>query len=236
MIPNMSFEDRIVIVTGAGGGAGQQLTQRWLETGARVVGVDRSQHGLDALGSHERLATTTGDLLTAEGAEAMVQFARSAFGVPDTLIHTVGGFRMGGIGDDQTAADWDLMMALNVTSNFHCYRAMLPSLREKQGGWLVGIASRAAVVPTAKMAAYAASKAALIALTQSMADELRHENIHVNVLLASTIDTPANRAAMGDKNAEKWVTPDDIADATIFLCSPQARSVHGATLELYGKS
>jgi NAD(P)-dependent dehydrogenase (short-subunit alcohol dehydrogenase family) len=232
----MDFSDRIVVITGAGGGVGQRLTERWLETGARVVGVDRSQKGLDALGSHERLATTTGDLLTAGGAENMVRFTRGAFGAPDTLVHTVGGFRMGPVDAPEAAADWELMMSLNVTSNFHCYRAMLPSLRERGGGWMVGIASRTAVAPPAQMAGYAASKAALIALTQSMAAELRKEEIHVNVLLASTIDTPANRAAMGDEAASKWVTADDIADATIFLCSEQARSVHGATLEVYGKA
>ncbi len=131
---------------------------------------------------------------------------------------------------------WDRMLALNATSNFHAYRAMVPVLKARGGGWLVGMSSRAAVQPGALVGAYAASKAALIALTQSLAAELRESNIHVNVILASTIDTPANRAAMGEKHADKWVTPDDIADATLYLCSDAARSVHGATLEVYGKS
>ncbi|WP_025226644.1 SDR family oxidoreductase [Fimbriimonas ginsengisoli] len=232
----MGFENRVVVVTGAAGGVGRQVAKRWLDAGAKVVAVDRSASHLDVLGSHERLATSGADLLTASGAEEMIRFARSAFGAPDTLIHTVGGFRMGPVDAPETAADWDLMMALNAASNFHCYRAMLPSLRERNGGWLVGIASRTAVQPAAQMAAYSASKAALIALTQSMAAELRGEDIHVNVLLASTIDTPANREAMGEEAAKKWVTGDDIADATFYLCSDQAKSIHGATLEIYGKA
>jgi len=230
------MKDRIVIVTGAGGGVGQHLVRRWLDAGVSVVAVDRTAGHLDALGTHPNLATTEGNLLTEEGAKEVVAFARRVFGVPDTLIHTVGGFAMGPIDAEEGAKQWDMMLALNVTSNFHAYRAMLPSLRERGGGWLLGIGSRAALQPTKHIAAYAASKAALIALTQSMSDELRHEEIHVNMVLASTIDTPANRSAMGEEAAVKWVTPDDIADATLFLCSEQARSVYGATLEVYAKA
>jgi NAD(P)-dependent dehydrogenase (short-subunit alcohol dehydrogenase family) len=175
-------------------------------------------------------------MLTQAGAEAMVKFARGVFGPPDTLVHTVGGFAMGPISGEEAPGQWDLLMALNATSSFHCYRAMLPAMRERGQGWIVGLSSRVAVHPAAKLAAYAASKAALIALTQSMADEVRHENIHINVILASTIDTPANRDAMGESAASKWVTPDDIADATMYLCSDQAKSVNGATLEVYGKA
>jgi NAD(P)-dependent dehydrogenase (short-subunit alcohol dehydrogenase family) len=83
------------------------------------------------------------------------------------------------------------------------------------------------------MAAYAASKAALVALTQSLSAEVRDAGIHANLLVASTIDTPANRAVLGDTRADTWVRPDDIADATLYLCSERARAVHGATLEVY---
>jgi NAD(P)-dependent dehydrogenase (short-subunit alcohol dehydrogenase family) len=228
--------DRIVIITGAGGAVGRVLAQRWLAAGARVVAVDRTLTTLDDLGSNERLAKIQADFLSPESADEVVAETRRTVGIPDTLIHTVGGFAMGPTDAPAAGAQWDLMFALNATSAFHAYRAMIPALKERGGGWLAGIASRAAVQPAAKMAAYAASKAALIALTQSLAEEFRNDNIHVNVLLASTIDTPANRAAMGESHAPKWVTPDDIADATLFLCSNQARSVNGATLEVYGKA
>jgi NAD(P)-dependent dehydrogenase (short-subunit alcohol dehydrogenase family) len=84
------------------------------------------------------------------------------------------------------------------------------------------------------MAAYTASKAGLLALTQSLSEEVKRDNIHVNLLLASTIDTPANRTAMGVAAAASWVTPSDIAQATLFLCSvSRGRALHGATLEVY---
>jgi len=232
----MSFSDRIVIVTGAGGGVGTHITRRWLDAGAKVVGVGSSEKSLATLDAHPNLKTIAADLTTEAGAVQMIEFARNEFGTPDTLIHTVGGFDMGPVAGEHAASQWGRLMALNATSAFHCYRAILPSLREKEGGWIVGIGSRAGVEPAAQMAAYSASKAAFIAFSQALAAEVRGDNIHVNVILPSTIDTPANRATMGDKNAGKWVTPDDIADATFYLCSDTARSVYGATLELYGKS
>lgn len=235
------MNDRIVIITGAAGGVGRTVTHRWLEAGASVLAVDGSERGHEVLraewsGDSERLETLAVDLTTEEGAAAMVARAREAFGVPDTLIHLVGGFAMGPIDGDDSVANWERMMALNAYAPFHCFRAMVPALRERGGGWIVGLGSRSADAPSAKMAAYAASKAALTALAQSMAAELRDVQIHVNLILASTIDTPANRAAMGNEAAAKWVRPEDIADATMFLCSDQAHAVHGATLEVYGRS
>lgn len=230
------MQDRIVIVTGASGGIGKTVTERWLAAGARVVAIASSERSLDALGAHERLATAAFDVTSEPGAQDMVRFARSAFGVPDTLIHLVGGFDMGPIEDEKAPAIWDKMMRLNADSAFHCYRALVPALRERGGGWIVGLSSRNAATPPAQLAAYAASKAALTALTKSLAQELRDEDIHVNLIATSTVDTPANRAAMGEKAAAKWVTADQIADATLFLASESAAAVHGAVLDVFGKA
>jgi NAD(P)-dependent dehydrogenase (short-subunit alcohol dehydrogenase family) len=167
----------------------------------------------------------------------MVDEAMKAFGRPaDTLLHLVGGFAMGPLDSGDAVATWDRMIAMNLTSAFQCYRAILPALRGQGGGWIVGLGSRAAREAGANLAAYAASKAGLAALTQSLSAEVRGADIHVNLILASTIDTPANRRAMGEEHAEDWVTPDDIAEATLYLCSARARAVHGATLELYSKA
>ena len=223
-------------MTGASGGLGPTVTRRWLEAGARVVAVGSSAASVEKLGAHERLATAAFDLTTQAGAEDMVQFARSAFGAPDTLLHLAGGFDMSPTTGDDAPAIWEHMMRLNAGSAFYAFRAMVPSLRERGGGWLLGMSSRAAQVPGAKVAAYAASKAALNALVKSMADELRGEGIHVNAIATSTIDTPANRAAMGETFASKWVTADQIADATLYLCSPQASAVNGAIFDVFGRA
>ena len=239
----MEMAGRVVIVTGGAGGVGQIVSQHWLAAGASVLVADHAQATLDKFQAalpqalKESVALFAGDVTTESGAAAMVAAAENAFGKPaDTLLHLVGGFAMGPLDAPDAASTWDRMIALNLTSAFQCYRAMLPGLKTRGGGWIVGLASRAAREAPAKLAAYAASKAGLLALTQSLSAEVRGAGIHVNVMLASTIDTPANRQQMGESHAGDWVTPGDIADATLYLCSEKAHAVHGATLELYANA
>lgn len=234
---------RNVIITGGAGGIGTTVTSRWLEAGARVLVVSHTESSLNELREalaeevQDRLFTFVGDVATEAGAAALVAEGEQVFGAPpDTLIHLVGGFAMGPIDAPDAAVNWTRMLHMNLDSAFYCYRAMVPVLKKRGGGWLVGLGSRVSEAPSANLAAYAVSKAGLVTLTQALAAELRDDNIHVNVLLISTADTPANRKAMGEKNAEKWVQPDDIADATLYLCSEQARAVHGATLEVYHRA
>ena len=235
---------RIVIITGGAGGVGSTVSRRWLEAGASVLVVDHRQATLDAWLSESaqeawagRVATLATDVTTEAGATAMVHEARSSFGNPaDTLIHLVGGFAAAAVEDDNAARVWDSMIAVNLTSAFQCYRAMLPALRERNGGWIVGLSSRVASNPGPRISAYAASKAALGALTSSLSAEVRTAGIHVNLIVASTIDTPANRKSMSEAQAASWVSPDDIADATMYLCSDKSRSVHGATLEVFANA
>jgi NAD(P)-dependent dehydrogenase (short-subunit alcohol dehydrogenase family) len=232
---------RIVIVTGGAGAVGSTVSRRWLEAGASVLVVDHRQSTIDAWrdGLAEeswlaRASTLATDVATEAGAVHMVTQAAAAFGrQPDTLIHLVGGFAAAAVEDDSAPGTWDRMMSINLTSAFQCYRAMLPALRANGGGWIVGLSSKAANNPGPRISAYAASKAALGALTTSLSAEVRSAGIHVNLIVASTIDTEANRQAMGADRARDWVTPDDIADATMYLCSTRARSVHGATLETF---
>ena len=232
---------RVVIITGGAGGVGSTVSKRWLNAGASVLLVDSRQSALDAWLAEfsveswaGRVAALATDVTAEAGAKAMVNEAEKSFGKPaDTLIHLVGGFAAAAVEDDNAEEVWKRLMAINATSAFECYRAMLPALRARKGGWIVGLSSRAAANPEARLSAYAASKAALAALTSSLSAEVRGEGIHVNLMIASTIDTPANRKAMGAANASKWVRADDIADATMYLCSDRARAVHGATLEVF---
>jgi NAD(P)-dependent dehydrogenase (short-subunit alcohol dehydrogenase family) len=238
--------ERVIIITGGGGGVGRTVSLRWLQSGASVLVVDHSRKTIDEFsrewakvpGSEAtRLATLATDVTTGAGASEMVAKAEQSFGRPaDTLIHLVGAFAMGPLDAPDAPAAWDRMMGTNLQSAFHCYRAALPALRARGGGWIVGLGSRAALAPPAQLAAYAASKAGLLALTRSLSAEVRAQGIHVNVILASIIDTPANRRAMGDDAAKDWVRPDDIADATEYLCSDRARAVHGTALEVYANA
>jgi NAD(P)-dependent dehydrogenase (short-subunit alcohol dehydrogenase family) len=202
--------------------------------------VDHRQSTIDEWlkGSNwgNRAATLAADVATEAGAASMITETTRAFGThPDTLIHLVGGFSAAAVEDQNAAETWNRMMTINLTSAFQCYRAVLPSFRKRGGGWIAGLSSKAAENPGANLSAYAASKAGLGALTSSLSAEVRSVGIHVNLIIASTIDTVANRESMGEANASKWVKPDDIADATLYLCSDKAQSVYGATLEVFGK-
>jgi NAD(P)-dependent dehydrogenase (short-subunit alcohol dehydrogenase family) len=237
----MEMSDRAVIITGGAGAVGSIVSKRWLDAGASVLVVDHRQSTIDRWLADfttedlmPRVATLATDAASREGAASMVQQAVKRFGrEPDTLIHLVGGFAMAAVEDDDAEAAWERMMSINLTSAFQCYRAMLPALRSRGGGWIVALSSRAADNPGAKISAYAAAKAGLAALTSSLSAEVKSAGIHVNLIVASTIDTQANREAMGETHASSWVKPDDIADATMFLCSNNAQSVHGATLEVF---
>ncbi len=236
------------IVTGGAGGVGQTVTLRWLRAGGQVLCVGVSHEELahvtetwkvEAGSDTEaaaRLVVWAADLVTEAGAQGTVAEAERIFGTVDALVHLVGGFGMGPLDAPDAHALWSKMIALNLESAFHCYRAVLPSFKKRNSGSIIGLGSRVAVTPAGGLAAYAASKAGLIALTQALSDEVKNDGVRVNILLASTIDTPANRRAMGDDAANDWVAADDIADACLYLCSPQARAVTGATLEIYARA
>lgn len=225
---------RIVLITGATGGVGQIVTEKWLEAGAQVVAIG-SERSLAELPPHARLATLPLDLTDEAAGAKMVAFARERFGEPDTLIHLMGGFTMGEVASEEALTQWHRMMALNATSALIALHALAPVFKQNGKGWAVGLSSRVVLAPTRSLAAYAASKAALNALFAAASDELKSDGVHINMIITSTVDTPANRAAMGEAAADKWVKPEQIAEATLYLCSPQAAATHGATLELFGR-
>ena len=113
---------------------------------------------------------------------------------------------------------------------------VVPSMLENNGGKIVNVAARAANAGLAKMGPYIASKAAVARLTESMAMELREQNINVNCVMPGIIDTPRNRTDMPDADFSKWVTPSNLANVIGFLTSDDAISVHGASIPVDGLS
>jgi NAD(P)-dependent dehydrogenase (short-subunit alcohol dehydrogenase family) len=114
-------------------------------------------------------------------------------------------------------------------------RAAVPYLRQSKQGHIINIGANAALKASAGMGAYAASKAGVHRLTESLAEELKGDGITVNAVLPSIIDTPANRADMPNADFSKWVTPQALADVILFLASPQAQAIIGALLPVTGR-
>jgi NAD(P)-dependent dehydrogenase (short-subunit alcohol dehydrogenase family) len=152
------------------------------------------------------------------------------------VAHLVGGYRDGDPVADLDLDAWDGQMNLNVRSAAVVMRAFLPGMVRRGGGRVVAVSSRAALRPFAGASAYAASKAALIALVAAASEEVKHDGVTVNCILPSVIDTPANRAAQGDADHSRWVKPEEIGHVIRFLASLEASAVTGAAIPVYGRA
>lgn len=228
------FTDKVFIVAGAAGNVGSAVARLLASRGARVAAVDALAAPLSALvGSlgtpDHHLAIPDVDLTDPAAAAEMVARALATLGALHGVATTVGGFAMGNLASTGLAA-WDAMFSLNVKTTWNIYRAAVPALRAAGGGALVGIGSAAGLRGGSQMAPYAATKSAVMRLTESLADELRAERIRVNAVLPTTIDTPQNRAAMPDADRSRWVTPAEVAEAILFLLSDAASGISGALL------
>ena len=229
------MRDRHVLVTGGSGGLGTAVTAAFLARGARVtvpVTDDRQAAYLRAaLGDDaERVAQPRADLRN----EADVQRVIDGMERVEAVVHLVGGFAMGDT-DETTLDAFRGQLELNLVTAFLVCKHGLR--RMKQGGYgrIVGVGSRAAVEPSARLAAYTASKAGLVGMIKSIAEETKDLDVTANCVLPSIIDTPANRAAMGEADAGKWVEPERLAEVIAFLASEAAGDLRGATLPVYGR-
>lgn len=232
---------RIALVTGASGGLGPAVVRTLLDGGASVVAVGRTEHALSALQarlgfSPDRWMAYAADLTDAAGAQAAVDAALTRYGRLDILVAAAGGWRGVATVAETAPETLQWLWQINLVTAFNIIRAALPHMLS--GGWgrIITIGARSAIGGQVRGGAYAASKAALLALTQSVAAESRQSGVCANTLLVSTIDTPANRAAMPDADYARWVTPEQIAAAVRFLCSDEAAAINGAAIPVYGRA
>lgn len=234
-----SLEGRIAIVTGAAGNLGRATAGAMRAAGAKTVLIDASEEHLrqayPAAQDSDRLLCGGIDLTDEQSARAVVAAARDRFGRIDALVNIVGGFRGGKAVHEEALATWDLMMAVNVRTTLLACRAVLPGFHRQGGGAIVNIAAGAALAAPAGLAAYSASKSAVIRLTEALAAEGKTQGIRANAVLPGTIDTPQNRAAMPNADTAKWVAPEAIADVIVFLASDAARAVTGVAIPVFGR-
>jgi NAD(P)-dependent dehydrogenase (short-subunit alcohol dehydrogenase family) len=218
-----------VLITGANGGLGTAVSQEFLASGAKVIGVAL------AWKQSAPFATISADVATEAGCDSMVKQALE-HGPIDALVHLVGGFAGGSPVSETTDQTWDSMMNVNLRAAFCCIRAALKPMQAAGRGRIVAIGTRMAVEPSPNFAAYAVSKAALVALIKNVAAEGQKFGVTANVVLPSTIDTPANRAAMPKADFTPWVAPQSIARMLVFLTSEAAADTSGAVIPIYGRA
>lgn len=234
------FTGKVVLATGAAGNLGEAAARAFYDAGATLALVDnRPDRLLPLFGSLDpaRVLLVGGVDVTDETAVTqMTDSVMNRTGRIDILCNIAGGVRMGTAVHETPLSDWEFMLNLNARSVFLVSRAIIPHMLAQNSGKIINVAARAALEGKAKMAAYTASKSAVIRLTESMAAELKDNGITVNCILPGTIDTPQNREAMPKANFDKWVAPTALADVILFLASDAARAVTGAAVPVYGRS
>ena len=233
------FSQTVSLVAGGTGGLGRAVTLQFLMEGAAVVTTYRTQTeyddlvqaaGADAARLEGHRIDVTDEAATRELVETVVRL----HGRLDALVNTVGGYAGGVTLLELDTKVLDHMLALNLRSGYALARAALPAMLSRGRGSIVNVAAKAALNPPPRAAAYAASKAAALALMDSLAAEISGTGVRVNSVLPSVIDTAANRKSMPKADFAKWPKPEEIARVILFLCSDDAEVIHGAAVPVYG--
>ncbi len=224
----MNLDNKVVLITGAKGGLGNFVTHAFLEAGARVIGVSRSIQDADF--PHPHFSAAQAELSSANQArELIAKFTRI-----DAVVHLVGTFAGGQTVAETDDATFEKMFSTNFKSALYLIQAVVPLMREAGAGHILAIGSRAALEPQPAIGAYAASKAALLALIRTVALENNDKKISANIVLPATMDTPANRSAMPQADYSKWVQPAEVANLLVHLAASQPGQISGTAIPIYG--
>jgi NAD(P)-dependent dehydrogenase (short-subunit alcohol dehydrogenase family) len=241
-MPFADLTGRIAIVTGGAGALGRATNRALLDAGATVITTDTHAHGMHDLAAsfpddlRARFTTVEADVATEEGAAAVVRRATEAYGGLDILVNIVGGYAGGPHIAETDLATWQQQITLNATTAFLMARAAIPAMQPGARGRIINVSSRVARTSPAGLGAYAVSKAAVITLTEVLANEVRDSGITVNAIMPSVIDTPANRRDMPDADFAAWVRPEQIGAVIRFLASDESGIISGAAIPVYGRA
>lgn len=220
--------ERVIAVTGGHGALGRAVVEAALADGLKVAVIDHAAGGVP-----ERVVELGGvDLTDTAAAVRAMEAVAAHFGRLDALLNIAGGFVWQTVDDAEPA--WDRMYALNVKTALNASRAALPWLKRSDEGRIVNVGANGALKAAAGMGAYAASKAGVHRLTESLAEELKTTSVTVNAVLPSILDTAQNRADMPDADPATWVAPADLAKVMLFLASDEAGPVTGALIPVTG--
>jgi NAD(P)-dependent dehydrogenase (short-subunit alcohol dehydrogenase family) len=232
---------KVVLVAGGTGGLGRAVSLAFLMEDAHVVVTYRIEEELDALknlagANGPRLEGYAIDVTDEAEVEKLVAGIVARHGRLDVMVNTVGGYAGGVKLWEMDMKVFDQMLALNLRSGYALSRAAVKVMLKQRSGAIVNVAAKAAIDHSAGAAAYAASKAAAVAMMDSLAEDLKGTGVRANSVLPSVIDTQPNRKAMPGADFAKWPKPEDIARVIVFLCSDDAKVIHGAAVPVFGNS
>jgi NAD(P)-dependent dehydrogenase (short-subunit alcohol dehydrogenase family) len=237
---------KVVLVAGGTGGLGRAVSSAFIEDGARVIVTFRRPGDLDELKKAASAKLVEADGASLEGYAVDVTdetaVAKLMDGIVerhrrlDCLVNAVGAYAGGVKLWEMEAKVFEQQIALNLRAGFVLVRAAARVMVKQGSGAIVNVTSKAAVEHAAGASAYAASKAAAVAMIDSLAADLKGTGVRANSIMPSIIDTPANRKAMPKADFAKWPKPEEIARVILFLCSDEAKLIQGAAVPVYGDS
>ena len=224
---------RSVVISGGTGSLGRALVSRFVAAGDRVIVPWIMKRELDAMEAEEgdalrrgRIVLVEADVAEEAGARRVADAATDA----EALVNAVGGYGGGKPLHETELELWDRMYRMNVRTAVALSRALLPAMLARQRGSIANIASRAALDLPAGLSAYASAKGAVLSLSEILQKEVGDRHVRVNTIIPTTIDTPANRAAMPNADFSLWTAPAAIAEVIYWLSSDAGATVRGATV------
>jgi len=229
----------IAAITGGAGALGSAVGRLLASRGYKVALLDWKADRLEPIAKEIEALACAGDFTREDAWERALARISEAYGAPPSHAALVAGGWAGGAPLHASSDDvYRTMMQTNVDTVHRAFRVLLPSMVANKRGSVVVVGSRAVERPwtSAGSAAYAGAKAAVVTLAQAVAEEVLADGVRVNAILPSTMDTPANRAAMPNADPSRWVSLPSAAGVIAFLLSDDARDVSGAAIPIYGRA
>ena len=242
---SMRLRDKVAIVTGGASGIGKGICAALAREGARVAVADIDVQKADALAAElaargDAISVRT-DVTRSSSANDMARKVNERFGRIDILVNNVG-VRIVKPFLDHSDEDWNIMLATNLTGPFLCARAVVPYMHRRGSGRIINTASIASFVGRPNRVAYVSAKSGLLGMTRAMAIDLRGSGITVNALAPGSINSPMNASQAEDQDNDwgketpvgRWGTPDDVANAAVFLALDESGYITGAEIKVDG--
>ena len=243
----IDFSNKVVMITGGTGALGKVLTKSFLNCNPKaIISTYRSEKEFQELKADldnlldqtTKINTTTEfiqiDITKENELIKIISNIVQKYEQIHILVNVVGGYIGGKSVTKLDEIEWDKMMNINLKSAFLISKNMLPIMISKHYGKIVHISSRTGIKAEGNDSAYAASKAGLIRLVESMSQEVKESNININCVLPTIIDTKANRLAMPNADYSKWINPEDLSNVILFLCSDYSKIINGSAIPTYG--
>ena len=230
----MKLANKVVVITGAFGNLGVAVGESVARQGAKLALIDRVMPAANPA-DDDVLRIGGVNLSAVAEAESAIAKTVSHFGRLDALINIAGTFRWETL-EDGSLDTWDFLYNVNLKTAVATSKAALPHLLQNRGR-IVNIGAGVAVTKAgAGMGPYAASKAGVIKLTETLSEEVKDRGMTVNAILPSVIDTPQNRTDMPNADFSRWVSPSAIAEVIVFLLSDEAQAITGAAIPVSGRA